>query len=154
MSSKASKDLYDACSAGDLKTIVRSLDEGADILSTHTQLSMSPIMIALQMSQTQVCDYLLERFGGDSEVMRQVSSEGVNPLAYACMGCPADIVAKVVACEPSQVNRKSTYSGATPLFNGVGWNNLSSVRILLTKVENVDYDCRTNKGNSIEDNAR
>ena len=153
MSSKASKDLYAACYWGDLKTIVRSLDEGADILSTHGQYSVSPIMISLNASQTQVCDYLLERFGGDSEVMRQVSSDGGNPLTYACMGCPADIVAKVVACEPSQLNRKNKY-GATPLANGVGWNNLSSVRILLTQVENVDYDCRTNIGNSIEDAAR
>ena len=149
MSSQASIDLWNACTDGDLNKVIQSLEEGADILFRHGPANTAPIMRALSHSQAKVSQYLLDRYGSDSEVMRQVSSHGGNPLSYACMGCPADIVAKVVACEPNQVNRKSN-KGATPLCNGVAWNNLSSVRILLTQVENVDYDCRT----SIEDAAR
>ena len=153
MSSQASIDLWNACTDGDLNKVIQSLEEGADILFRHGPANTAPIMRALSHSQAKVSQYLLDRYGSDSEVMRQVSSEGGTPLSQACISSPGYMVKKVAAYDVSQLNRKDIL-GNTPLLAGVDWNNLSSVRILLTQVDNVDYECKTNLGRNIEEYAR
>ena len=157
MTTQASINLYNACGeSGDLDLVKKSLRQGADLFSTHGQYSATPIMLALGWSQTQVSNYLLNQTKDVDlkKLLSQANSFGSNPLTYACFSCPASLVKKVAELSwPSERNRRDK-NGRSPLAIGVWCNNLSSVRILLTQVDGVDYDCRANNGWTIEELAR
>ena len=157
MTTQASINLFIAClKSGNLDVVKKSLRQGADLFSTHGQYSNTPIMLALDWSQTQVSNYLLNQTKDVDlkKLLSQANSLGQNPLSYACGSCPASLVKKVAELSwPSERNRRDKY-GFSPLARGVWCNNLSSVRILLTQVDGVDYDCRDNDGWTIEETAR
>ena len=158
MATQASINLYSACYDGDLDVVKKSLRQGADLFSTHGEYSETPIMAALAWSQTQVSNYLLNQTKDVDlkKLLSQPSSNGENPLSFACGSCPASLVKKVAELSwPSERNRREKNGGFSPLAAGVYCNNLSSVRILLTQVDGVDYDCRDNVyGWTIEELAR
>ena len=157
MATQASINLWNACyESGDLEEVKKSLRQGADLFSTHGEGSWTPIMEALSWSQTQVSNYLLDQTKDVDlkKLLSQTNMWGENPLSYACRSCPASLVKKLAELSRQRERNRRNKGGASPLARGVFCNNLSSVRILLTQVDGVDYDGRANNGWTIEETAR
>ena len=117
--------LHWAAHHGDLETLIRLIDAGADVAATN-RYGIAPIWLASQNGHTAVVDALL-RAGVDPDSSRGTSGETV--LMIAARGGHVEVLRRLVA-QGAAVNAQERIRQQTALMWAAAEGHLAAVRLL------------------------
>jgi ankyrin repeat protein len=122
-------DMWTACQAGDVKSIISLLDAGKSV-NCVSAAGMTPITLALHYGRFNAV-IMLARRGAD---LSRVDNDGWNVLYHASQGGDCECIEWVLANTSIDINNSTDIQGDTPIMSAICYARLDAAKLLLRGV--------------------